>query len=779
MSGQRLHGQRRVRSHTGPAKQVFLMHRLLRVGLIGSLVLLTACSQESVPSTKTTQQAPEFVGSDACQDCHSQQYADWRSSHHDLAMQVATDETVLADFAATRFDYFGASSEFFRADGRFMVRTDDANGDQQEYVVTHTFGVHPLQQYLVEFPNGRLQTLPFAWDTRAEEQGGQRWFHVYGDQEIPPGDELHWTGRQQNWNYMCAECHSTDLQVNYDQATDSFATTWSEINVGCEGCHGPASNHVTDANNGQLRGRNGLLVDLDDHGRAVWQMNPLTGIAERSELAMRSSRQPEACGRCHARRGLIASEYEYGEPLADTHRPALLSDPLYYDDGQIRDEVYVYGSFVQSRMYQAGVTCSDCHNPHSLQLVTGDNPSDVCSQCHLPSTFSTEEHHQHTVGSVACVDCHMPATDYMVVDPRRDHSFRVPRPDLTVTTNAPNACGDCHNDRDASWAAAAAQKWWGSPDPHFATAFAAARAGSGNAPLNAVVMDDLLPGIVRATAVAGLTNPIGETDARAIQESLADADPLVRAAAVAAAVLLPPETRIQMIAPTLQDPVRNVRIEAARVAAPLRDYLPSSAGFAAAANDFRAAQAAIASRPEAHVALGDFESSLGNIDQGMQHYQHALAMDPAYVFSRLNYADALRRTGDEESAEALLREGLDQNSDSADLRHSLGLLLVRTERSEAGLVELREAAILAPENARYAYVLAIALNSLGQSDAAIETLRDARARFSGDFDIAWALATLLRDTGDTAAAREIAVELAQQRPGDANVKTLLESLFAG
>lgn len=755
------------------------MHKFLRVGLFGSVLFFAACSQEPTPTPMTARSAPEFVGSDVCANCHSKEYADWRESHHDLAMQVANDTTVLADFSSTQFDYFGSSNEFFRSGDEFMVRTDDANGAQQEYVVTHTFGIYPLQQYLVEFPNGRLQTLPFAWDTRAEEQGGQRWFHVYGDQEIAPGDELHWTGRQQNWNYMCAECHSTDLQVNYDLATDSFDTTWSEINVGCEGCHGPASNHVTDAKNDQLRGRKGLVVDLDDHGRAVWQMNPATGIAERSELAMQGSKQPEACGRCHSRRGLIVEDYEYGAPLADTHRPALLSNPLYYDDGQIRDEVYVYGSFVQSRMYQAGVTCSDCHNPHSLQLLTGSNPSDVCSQCHLPSTFATESHHRHAPDSVACVDCHMPATDYMVVDPRRDHSFRVPRPDLSVTTNAPNTCNSCHNDKDAAWAAAAASEWWGPAEPHFATAFAAARAGSGNAALNTVATNNGLPGIVRATALEGLTSPISEADAQAIESSLADPDPLVRLAAIAGATQIAPETRLQLLIPALKDPLRSVRIAAARVAAPMRDYLPISAGFAAAANEYRDSQAAIASRPEAHVALGDFESSLGNLEKGIQHYEQALAMDPEYVFSRLNYADALRRAGDEDGAEALLREGLAQDEQSADLRHSLGLLLVRTERPDAGLIELEEAARLAPENPRYTYVLAIALNSLGQPDAAIATLRDARARFVGDFDIAWALATLLRDTGNLEGAREIAVELAGQRPGDANVKMLLESLYSG
>jgi hypothetical protein len=265
-------------------------------------------------------------------------------------MQVADDNTVLGDFDNASFDYFATQTHFSRDDGNFVVRTENADGEIEDFVVAFVFGVEPLQQYLVEFPSGRLQSLPFAWDTREQSAGGQRWYHLYPDEYIGPGDELHWTGRYQNWNYMCAECHSTDVAVNYDIAQDSFDTTWFEINVGCEACHGPASIHVANAQTGTLGDGSGLPVSLDDHGRAVWQMNPDTGIAERSQLAMRPPQQPESCGRCHSRRGVVTAEYEYGKPLMDTHRPALLNDPLYFSDGQIRDEVYVYGSFIQSRM---------------------------------------------------------------------------------------------------------------------------------------------------------------------------------------------------------------------------------------------------------------------------------------------------------------------------------------------------------------------------------------------------------------------------------------------
>ena len=344
------------------------MHLRFRLFLFGSVLLLSACGEAPAPATPAaTSSDPVFVGSAACSSCHETQYSDWQGSHHDLAMQIADETTVLGDFNSVTFEYYNTQTEFFRDKDSFVVRTENAVGESEDFVVEYVFGVEPLQQYLVEFPGGRLQSLPFAWDTRESSAGGRRWYHLYPDEYIEPGDELHWTGRYQNWNYMCAECHSTDLAVGYDVAQDRFDTTWSEINVACEACHGPASRHVASAQAGTLSNNSELGVDLDDHGRAVWQMNLETGIAERSQLAMRPPQQPESCGRCHSRRGVITAEYEYGKPLADTHRPALLHDPLYFSDGQIRDEVYVYGSFLQSRMYQAGVTCSDCHNPHSLE----------------------------------------------------------------------------------------------------------------------------------------------------------------------------------------------------------------------------------------------------------------------------------------------------------------------------------------------------------------------------------------------------------------------------
>ena len=320
--------------------------------------------------------------------------------------------------------------------------------------IKYTFGVSPLQQYLVEFPDGRLQALPIAWDTRPMEQGGQRWFHLYPEEQITHDDELHWTRAAQNWNFMCADCHSTGVRKNYDPVADRFETQWAEIDVACEACHGPASRHLAWAE-AKEAGKpwdedenKGLTVRLDERRDITWTVDPATGNAVRSKPRT-SERELEVCAQCHARRGQIAEDYVPGKPFLDDYRPALLEPPLYYADGQQRGEVYKWGSFLQSKMYAKGVTCSDCHEPHSGKLRASGNA--VCTGCHLQGKYDTAEHHHHPPGSAgaACAACHMPTTTYMVIDPRHDHSLRVPRPDLSVEFGTPNPCTGCHTDRDA------------------------------------------------------------------------------------------------------------------------------------------------------------------------------------------------------------------------------------------------------------------------------------------------------------------------------------------
>ena len=596
-------------------------------------------------------------------------------------------------------------------------------------------------------------------------------------------DQLHWTRREQNWNYLCAECHSTKLEKNYSSSTDSFGTTWAEINVACEACHGPGSQHIELAESGALDSGTGFGVDLDDAGTAVWQMNLATGMAERSEFPTSPLVQPEACGRCHARRGVITPDYQYGRPLTDTHLPSLLDEGLYYPDGQIREEVYVYASFLQSRMYRAGVTCTDCHDPHTAGLKTTGKVSNVCATCHLPTKFASSDHHRHSQNDVECVDCHMPSTNYMVVDPRRDHSFRVPRPILTINTGSPNACTKCHSDEDARWAANAVDAWYGrqaDKTAHFSEAIHAGRSGSlgANTQLIGVISDDDISGIVRATALTLLAAPLADDVAAVIRRDLSNRDPLVRLAALRALEGILPEYRAQWAAPQLGDPIRAVRLQAARTLSPARATLRQrdQEQFKKAELEYINAQLAIAERPESHMNLGNVYAERGEAAKAEESYLLALQMEPHAIGARVNLADLYRRRQRDGDAERMLGDGIALDDQSAVLHHTLGLVLVRAEKPEAALIELARAADLGTDNSRYVHVYAVALNSLGEPHKAIEVLEKARETFPADYDISWALATMYRDVGRTTDARAAAKRLSSQFPDDQNVRSLLESL---
>ena len=772
--------------------------------VVGVLTLVAACTSpdEKPPASPTTTVAPAaraapakaatFVGASACVGCHEKETTAWRGSHHALAMQVADETTVLGDFSGASLTHFGVTSTFHRKDGRFLARTEGPDGKLADYEVAYTFGVEPLQQYLVALPGGRWQALPIAWDTRPKAAGGQRWFSLNPDERIPPGDLLHWAGIAGNWNHMCAECHSTNVRKNYRAAEERYETTWSEIDVACEACHGPASNHVAWAKAGAPKdgdARLGLVVDLGDRDSARWIMNPTTGIARRS-TPRQSHVEVETCGRCHARRGILSEDYVWGRPLMDTHRVALLDEALYHPDGQIKDEVYEYGSFLQSRMYRAGVTCTDCHDPHSATLrgVTTDVNA-VCAQCHLPTVFATVAHHHHPDGSsgTSCVACHMPEQRYMVVDPRRDHSIRVPRPDLTMKLGTPNACNGCHTKESPRWAADTAARWYGTErtsTPHWGEAIHAGRRGlpGAAAALVRLADDPAQPAIVRATAVSLLRPHLGPTTGPALERALGDADPLVRAAAVGAITEVDPRLRVRLVAPLLGDPVRTVRIDAARALASVpSEQLPEAdrPAFEAALSEYRSAQLTSADRPEGQLNLAVLDTQRGAPSAAEREYQTALRLAPAFPSTYVNLADLYRGQGRDAEGEPVLRQGLALAPRSADLHHALGLLLVRQKRLPEAIASLARAADLDPEQARYAYVYAVALQAGGQTDRALAILRQAHDRHPGDPDLLLALVTMSRDRGNLPAAVAWARTLVDIAPEDADARRLLAELEAG
>ncbi len=735
----------------------------LRRGIAAvAIVAATACSDPG-PSS--------YVGSAACASCHAAETAAWQGSHHDLAMQEAGDSTVLGDFSGVEFAYFGRKSRFFRDGQRFLVRTEDAEGRDRDFEVTHTFGVTPLQQYLVPFPGGRMQALPVAWDARPAEVGGQRWYHLYPEEPIVAGDPLHWTGPFQNWNTMCAACHSTGLRKNYDAATDSFATTWKEIDVACEACHGPGSRHVAWAEasdstrwpaRGALSSRDlGLEVDLDRPSEFV--VDASTGSA-RPLRSRPGDPRIDVCAACHSRRSERVDGPAPGAPYHDAFRLSRLDEGLYFADGQIEDEVYVYGSFLQSRMHAAGVVCADCHDTHSLRLRAPGNA--VCARCHLPDRFDVREHHGHDPGQAGglCVSCHMPSRTYMGVDPRLDHSLRVPRPGLAARIGAPDVCTGCHPDRGPEWAVQAVRSWgYDAESPHYGDVIAAGRAGlpGAEAGLAALAADSTASDLVRATAFDLLGRYPGRTAFDALRAAAADPSIPVRLAAVEGLQFADLPTRASVLLGVLDDPSDAVRSAAGRLLAGLEASAidaKTAARLDRAIESYVAAELAMAERPEARQNVALVRQAQGRLDEAEAGYRDAIRLGPWFTPGYANLADLLRSRGDAAGAQAVLRQGIERAADPAPLHHALGLLLARGGRLPEAIDALRAAVTAAPGRVDFAYVLGVALNESGDANGALDVLREAHERFPRDTNLLQALATISRDAG----RREEAIRWAER-----------------
>ena len=782
--------------------------------LISVTVSLLACSAER--DAENAPPDPTFTGSGACVSCHSAQAELWTGSHHDLAMQEATPESVLGDFAGARFEGVESAWTFSRSGAVFLARVEGPEEAPREHRVAYTFGAIPLQQYLVEFPGGRYQVLPIAWDSRRPDEGGQRWFDLRTedgaaaqDAGSTPAqaadrsatrDAPHWTGPELNWNSMCAECHSTGVRKNYSSGSDRFSTEWAELDVACEACHGPGSGHVAWAESLD-RGSPGpaapsaetdsrLLVRFEPHDPGAWTLDPSTGTA-RPLTRPDPDGQLDACGRCHSRRSAISTRYRHGATLLGSHEPGLLQEGLYFADGQIRDEVYVWGSFVQSAMYRAGVTCNDCHDAHSLRLR--DEGNATCAQCHAPSSFDTVDHHFHEKGTkgALCVSCHMPSRTYMGVDPRRDHSFRVPDPEVSEAVGAPDPCTSCHTGMTGAAAAAEiAERLEGVPirrTRYYAEAIAAARRGDPESlpGLYALLRDPQTPSITKATALTLLGSDPSPERAGAVRRGTNHPDPIVRMGALRGIRLSPTREFAPLAAPLLDDPVRAVRLAAVEAVAPFagqpavggRSLAPQlRSALAEGRAEYRDAQLAHQERPEAQLNLAWLATLAGALEDAETALEKAIAQDPTFVPAYVNLADLHLRTGRDPEGEPLLRSALDLSPRSADAHHALGLLLVRNGRADEAMASLQRAAELDSRGTRYTYVYAVALQSAGDTATARTELEQALARHPRDRDLLVALAVLHRDAGRTEEALRYARALAEAHPYDPAGPALIADL---
>jgi len=727
-----------------------------------------------------TPEPSAYIGAETCATCHQDQATAWTGSDHDLAMQPADATTVLGDFENATFTYYGRTSTFYRDGDAFMVRTEGPDDEPHDYRIAYTFGVEPLQQYLVEFPAGRLQVLSLTWDARPATDGGQRWYHMYPDEDIVAGDRLHWTGLEQTWNYQCAACHSTNLVKGYDVESDTYDTTWSDIDVACETCHGPGAAHVAWARDGApADGHFGLSIDLADRDDGAWRFAEGRTTARR-EPARTAAPEIGTCAPCHSRRSLLtASTAPVVEPL-DAIRPALAIPPLYHADGQILEEVYVYSSFTQSLMYERGVTCTDCHDPHTTRVRDPGNA--LCTRCHAADAFDTRAHHGHREGSTgaACVSCHMPEQAYMGVDDRADHSFRVPRPDLGAALEAPDACTMCHDDRTRAWAAETIATWHGPTRPtNWVDTIAGFRTGQVQVEsLAAVVADRAVPAMARASILGLLSSHLTPEAAGAVRTAVLDPAPLVRFGGILASDTVPLEERYAVLSPLLDDPVRLIRLEAARAlaAVPSR-FVGDPAKLGEQVEAYLAAQRLDGERAEAQFNIGLTLSQRGRLSEANTAFRTAIRLDPEFVPAYINLAELYRQRNRDAEGERPLRDAV-RNSDGAPAaRHALGLWLVRQGRADEALPELRAASLGDPSDARFAYVYGVALHSAGRIDEAIAFLEETSAAHPADPQVLSALVAFNRDAGRIDDAIRHTRRWLQLAPSDPQLRALLDELL--
>ncbi len=755
------------------------------------------------------------MGQASCIKCHAEESQKWKNSHHDLAMQLATDETVLADFNNVEVTHHSVTSRMFRDGQRFMVNTEGPDGQLRDFEVKYVFGVKPLQQYMVEFPvtssqptelsglvpDGlvtsslpRVQVLRLSWDTEKKE-----WFHLDPPdvkEKLEPSDDLHWTGIAQRWNNMCADCHSTNYQKNFtppsttslnqvsassmDSLSDAnianpnrgeYHSTFMEINVSCEACHGPGSVHI----------------DLAKKWLPGWNRTRGYGLAN---LKLTAENQIQACAPCHSRRNVVAAGFKAGDDYYDHYTNQLLTENVYYPDGQVLDEDYVHGSFIQSKMYHKGIRCTDCHDPHTARLKHDGNQ--LCTSCHQhpAAKYDSVGHHYHKLDSEGskCVNCHMPTTTYMDVHARRDHSLRIPRPDLSLKIDTPNACTGCHlklenvaPEKHASlklyqdWMLAARQgdeeikaelkradqycdeacdKWYGEArrrDDHFGVAVSA---GQRNLPEAEELLRKVLsrkgyeaPAIARATALQVLSQVAPQAASIEATRLATDEHPLVRSAAMSAIVGGSPTNAATVLETGLEDPVRGVRTEAARNLLDLpRETWSAKSGtkFTAALTELEQGMQCNNDRAGAHLALGIFAEQQGRNQQAIEHYQKAITVEPNVTGPRTNLASLLERnlssqinskSASSKSASVialqteidrlrkaelpLLERDVKLLPTAAAIQFRYGLALYSDGQKESAFVHLVKAAELEPTRPDFAQAAAMACESLGRWDDAL------------------------------------------------------------
>jgi tetratricopeptide (TPR) repeat protein len=698
-----------------------------------------------------TQAFAGYAGSASCRECHEEAYADWASSNHGLAERQVNLTADQSAFQTTKpmSDDLPDTSVGIR-ERRLFVATPGLTGRRETNFIERVIGNDPVRQFLVPFPDGRLQTLEASWDIRQRD-----WFDSYGREHRRPGEWGHWTGRGMNWNSMCAACHNTRLRKNYDEVTDTYQTAMAEMTVGCESCHGPLKAH----NDWQKR-----------FGKS--------GKPDPTVLRLSQRQMLETCGQCHSRRAELTGDFKPGDDFQDHFDlDTVDGSDNYYPDGQVREEDYEYAAFLGSRMHAAGVTCVNCHNPHTAKVRLPGNW--VCLQCHAgghPNApfIDPVAHSHHKVRGYGadgelvesdlnkfssknfsetggeCVNCHMPQTVYMQRHWRHDHGFTIPDPLLTKQFGIPNACNRCHQNKSVDWALEATEKWYGNrmerPTRQRAQTFARARAG------DATAVEPLLQLLAgnetsywKAAAINLLEPWAGVPSVQtALLASLNHSNALVRTKAIRMleTSTTQPTVEIENALPAkLTDETRSVRVAAAWA---LRGSLELTNP---AARELEWSLNQNADQPIGQLQKGAFFVARNDLPNALEHYRKAAAWDMNSAPIRHDLAIIYGMLNRNRDALEQLQEAVRLDPNEAEYHYKLALAWHEVGNLRATISELENAVRLNPHHARAWYNLGLAFDADHNADRALKSLDQAEVIDSADPEIPYARAAILLRQG--------------------------------
>lgn len=741
-------------------KSTILVLVLVVLLVIFRVFIVDSCSSKEVKYTEIEADDKAYVGDQSCKKCHATEFKEWKQSHHYMSMLPPNDSTVKGDFNNVTFIADGVTSRFFRKGKKFFINTEGDDGKNHDFEVKYIFGFTPLQQYLVQFPGGRMQVPRLSWDVNKK-----KWFNQYAGQKIPSHDWLHWTGNAQNWNTMCATCHSTNLKKNYDVTTDTYKTSYSIINVSCESCHGAGKRHID-------------FINGDDYKSGEKVAGSFLKLAKNSG----QKEELNTCAPCHARMSELSGNHLESKEIMDNYIPQIPDTEFYHADGQVDDEDYIYTSFLQSKMFHRGVSCSTCHNPHSTKLKRIGNQT--CTLCHVPTQYDTPKHTFHTKGGAAteCKNCHMPGKVYMGNDLRHDHSFRVPRPDLSVKYGTPNACSNCHKDQSEKVLADAVVKWYGPKRKyHFADDLIPGSRLDANSEkyLTNLIDNKFVPKIIKATATFYLGNIPTQFSLNTILARLGSKEAQIRYRALRSLASFPVESWRDAAAPLLSDKARAVRIAAADlyIVVPV-EQIPSqyAKAFSLAKAELEKSLIYQTDFSTGNVMLADYYMKLQDYAKAEKFYLRGLKKDGNMNYALLNLSVVYNMQGKNQQALQALQSALKNDSKNERIYYNMALLYNEMNNIPAAEKSFAKAVELKSLNPKVYYNYGLLLNQNQKFKQAETVLRKGITINPADAELYYALTFVYIQSNNKAKARQAAIKLKQLDPANPNYQPIFKSI---